>query len=51
MKICIFNAKKYDREYFDRCNADYGFELEYFDIQLDEKTAHLARAGDAVCAL
>ncbi|MGI9280121.1 MAG: 2-hydroxyacid dehydrogenase [Endozoicomonas sp.] len=50
MKICIFNAKKYDREYFDQCNADYGFDLEYFDIHLDEKTAHLAKAGDAVCA-
>ncbi|WOG27627.1 2-hydroxyacid dehydrogenase [Endozoicomonas sp. 8E] len=50
MKICIFNAKKYDRESFDLYNADFGFELEYFDMRLDEKTAHLARAGDAVCA-
>ena len=50
MKICLFNAKKYDREYFDQCNADYGYELEYFDIHLDQKTAHLARKGNAVCA-
>ncbi|WP_368736437.1 hypothetical protein [Endozoicomonas sp. ONNA1] len=27
-----------------------GSEQEYFDIHLDEKTAHLAGAGDAVCA-
>ena len=50
MKICLFNAKKYDREYFDQCNGEYGFELEYFDIHLDAKTAHLARGADAVCA-
>ncbi|WP_051786481.1 Rossmann-fold NAD(P)-binding domain-containing protein [Endozoicomonas numazuensis] len=50
MKIRIFNAKKYDREYLHQCHAGFGFELEYFDIHLDEKTAHLARDGDAVCA-
>lgn len=50
MKICLFNAKKYDREHFDQCNAQFGFELEYFDIHLDHKTAHLARGADAVCA-
>ncbi|MGY0219270.1 2-hydroxyacid dehydrogenase [Endozoicomonadaceae bacterium StTr2] len=50
MKICLFNARKYDREYFEQCNAGYGFELEYFDIHLDCKTAHLARGSDAVCA-
>lgn len=50
MKICLFSAKKYDREYFNQCNANFGFELEYFDIHLDKKTAHLARGADAVCA-
>ncbi|GAA5218182.1 2-hydroxyacid dehydrogenase [Corallincola platygyrae] len=50
MKICLFSAKKYDREFFDKRNNDYQFELEYFDIHLEPKTATLARNAFAICA-
>ncbi|RCU50857.1 MULTISPECIES: 2-hydroxyacid dehydrogenase [Corallincola] len=50
MKICLFSAKKYDREFFDLRNSEFGFELEYFDIHLNPKTATLAQHAFAVCA-
>ncbi|MFM2481857.1 2-hydroxyacid dehydrogenase [Celerinatantimonas sp. YJH-8] len=50
MKICLFSAKKYDREYFERANAAFSFELEYFSIALAANTAALAKGADAVCA-
>lgn len=50
MKICLFSAKKYDRQYFDLANQNYGYELEYFSIALAPKTAALAKGADAVCA-
>ncbi|MFM2486237.1 2-hydroxyacid dehydrogenase [Celerinatantimonas yamalensis] len=50
MKICLFSAKKYDREYFDLINQTYEFELDYFAITLTPKTASLAKGADAVCA-
>jgi D-lactate dehydrogenase len=50
MKISLFSAKKYDREYFDKINHNYGFELEYFNIHLTPTTAALAKDALAVCA-
>ena len=42
MKIAFFNTKPYDREYFNSANEDFGFELNYFDTQLNSKTISLA---------
>ncbi|CAG8999890.1 MAG: D-lactate dehydrogenase [Candidatus Celerinatantimonas neptuna] len=50
MKICLFSAKKYDREYFDLANQKFRFDLEYFSIALTSKTVALAHECDAVCA-
>lgn len=50
MKICLFSAKKYDREYFDVVNEKFNFEIEYFSIALAPNTVTLAKGADAVCA-
>ena len=47
-KIALFDAKPYDKEYFDKLNTKY--EIEYFDNKLTAKTAQLARGFDGVCA-
>lgn len=47
-KVAFFDAKPYDREWFDKLNQKY--ELHYFESKLDEETAELARGCQAVCA-
>lgn len=53
MKIALFNARKYDRHYFDRANALAGnaHEIVYFEAGLREDTAAIVRgqAFDCVC--
>jgi len=49
MKVAVFSTKPYDREYLDRANADYGFELVYFESRLSQETVELARDFQAVC--
>ena len=48
MKIAFFSTQPYDREYFERHNQ--GHEISFFDVQLNEQTAGLAKGSDAVCA-
>jgi D-lactate dehydrogenase len=47
--IAFFDAKPYDREYFDRANEHFGFHITYFDGKLSAETAHISRGYDAVC--
>lgn len=49
MKIMLFDAKPYDRLYFEEANKDFGFEISYTDSTLSEHTAILASGYDAVC--
>ncbi|MGL5285571.1 MAG: 2-hydroxyacid dehydrogenase [Aeromonas sp.] len=49
MKIAVFSSKSYDKEYFHKANADYGFELEFFDVRLEAKTLRLAHGFPVVC--
>lgn len=50
MTIAFFDSKPYDREFFDRENASYGYELRHFPVKLGPDTASLAAGSDAVCA-
>jgi len=50
MKISFFSAKRYDREYFERCKQGTGIEIDYFETPVNPKTAALAAGADAVCA-
>lgn len=50
MKIALFSAKAYDRDYFEQANQQFGYELDYFDVRLDQKTSRLAHGYPVVCA-
>ncbi|WP_290649189.1 2-hydroxyacid dehydrogenase, partial [Aquisalimonas sp.] len=50
MRIRFYSAQKYDRQFFDRANAHYGFTLEFTESALNADTARLASEADAVCA-
>lgn len=50
MRIAVFSAKRYDREFFDLANSAFNHQLEYFDIRLSARTVRLAHDADAICA-
>lgn len=50
MKVMIFDTKPYDREFLEKENANYGYELKFIEGKLTSDTAPLARGYDAVCA-
>jgi len=51
MKVAVFSAKPYDREFLDAANVAAGtpHELRYFEAHLDAGTAALASGSTAVC--
>lgn len=49
MKVAIYSTKNYDRKHLTLANAQFGFELEFFDFMLDRKTAKMAEGAEAVC--
>lgn len=50
MKITVFSAKSYDRQFLTAANADGRHELLFCDARLTNKTAALARGSEVVCA-
>lgn len=50
MKIAFFNAKSYDRRFFDQANGPHGHALEYLEPHLTAATAPLAAGIPVVCA-
>ena len=48
MKVAIFSAKKYDREFLSAANASRQ-QLRFFEPPLNEETVGLATGFDAVC--
>jgi len=49
MKIAVFSAKRYDREFLNAANVSAGHQLRYFDVLLDQDSVSLATGYDAVC--
>ena len=49
MKMAVFSAKRYDREFLNAANASGGHQLRYFDEPLDHESVSLATGHDAVC--
>jgi len=49
MRIALFSAKPFDREFFDRANARHRHEIVYFEPGLDAATAGLAAGFACVC--
>ena len=50
MKITVFDTKPYDRQYLEKENEAYGYELKFLESRLTPDTARLAEGSDAVCA-
>ena len=50
MKVAVFNARRYDRQFLDAANAEAKHQLIYFETGLEPKTALLADSCSAVCA-
>ncbi|GHV66609.1 2-hydroxyacid dehydrogenase [Spirochaetia bacterium] len=48
--IAFFDAKPYDKAYFDKINEKYGFQIRYLDVHLNPATVSLAKGADVVCA-
>lgn len=48
-KIAFYDTRSYDRDSFSKENEKFGFEIDYFDFKLNEKTALTAKNYDAVC--
>ncbi|MBK7403894.1 MAG: 2-hydroxyacid dehydrogenase [Phycisphaerales bacterium] len=49
MRLAVFSAKRFDREFLDRANGSQGHELVYFEAGLNEETAGLAAGFVGVC--
>ncbi|MEN9871203.1 MAG: hypothetical protein RLZZ171_2195, partial [Cyanobacteriota bacterium] len=49
MKVAVFSAKPYDRQFLAQVNQKYGHELKFLDAGLDAQTASLASGFEAVC--
>lgn len=49
IKIAFFDAKIYDKEFFDRENENYGYEIKYLPVKLSADTAQLAAGYNALC--
>lgn len=49
MKLAVYSTKHYDRTYLEQVNERYGFELEFFDFLLTDRTAKNAVGCDGVC--
>ncbi|MDD6276307.1 MAG: 2-hydroxyacid dehydrogenase [Clostridia bacterium] len=50
INVSFFDAKPYDKEYFDKLNENYGFNIDYFETKLNVHTAALACDSQVVCA-
>ena len=49
MKVAVFSAKPYDRQFLDAANAGCGHELKYLEARLALETAVLAAGFPTVC--
>ncbi|WP_144392949.1 2-hydroxyacid dehydrogenase [Pleionea sediminis] len=49
MNIGFFSAKKYDEEFFNQANKNYGYKVRYFDFSLTEKSVVMASEFEAIC--
>ncbi len=49
-KISFYDAKPYDRLYFDKLKDKYAFEINYFEPKLSSHTVFMANGSDAAVA-
>jgi D-lactate dehydrogenase len=49
IRIAFFSTHEFERHYFNKANDPYHYSITYFNEQLSEKTAFLAKDHDIVC--
>ena len=49
MKIAFYDTKNYDKIWFEKILPQYGYEINFLESRLNEKTAVLAKGCEAVC--
>jgi D-lactate dehydrogenase len=49
MKVAVFSAKSYDRQFLEVANLNHGHELLFLEPRLTEMTATLAAGCQAIC--
>ena len=47
--ITFFSTQPYDKEFFNQCNQQFDFKLQYFETQLNKTTANLVKDAIVVC--
>ncbi len=48
-KVAFFSTQVYDKVFFEKYNSDFGYELDFFETQLNEQTAKLISNTEVVC--
>ena len=48
MKLAVYSAQDYDREYLNQANAEFGHQLHFIDEALDVQNTQLAKGCQAV---
>ncbi len=50
LKIAFFDAKQYDKDFFDEANKEFGLDIKYFQSRLSENNVIVTKDADAICA-
>ncbi|MEP6806830.1 MAG: 2-hydroxyacid dehydrogenase, partial [Flavobacterium sp.] len=48
-KIAFFSTQPYDKTFFNKHNSEFGFELDFFETQLNSQTVILIENAAIVC--
>lgn len=49
VKILFFDTKSYDREFFEKLNTSFGFNITYIENHLAQNTVALTHDADVIC--
>lgn len=50
IRVALYDARPYDREFFDEASSRTGFDIAYLETHLTPDTCRLAEGSQAVCA-
>jgi len=49
MKLTFFSAQPYDKVFFEEHNKQFGFNIDFFEVALTEKSVNLIQHSEAIC--
>jgi len=50
LKVAFFDAKQYDKDFFNETNKKYGYDIRYFQSRLSEDNVIVTKDSDTICA-